>query len=105
MWMALTRAAHSALPWVSTTPFGREVVPEVYCTYIGRSGSAVTRRRSAAGWASSSAAKDSQPAGSSAGAPASCSVQAIQRKRSRTRSRVCSRPGWVIATPASLWLR
>ena len=37
--VALIRAPHNAFAWVQSTPFGREVVPEVYCTLKGASGS------------------------------------------------------------------
>ncbi len=34
-WAALTLAPHSALAWVSTTAFGRDVVPDVYWIHAG----------------------------------------------------------------------
>src|SRR5581483_3325326 len=74
---ALILAPHSALAWVHSTAFGRDVVPEVYCTLHGASGSAGRRGRSA-----ESANKDSKLSSSEvvAGTPASCAITAIQRR-------------------------
>ena len=44
---ALILAPHSALAWVHSTAFGRDVVPEVYCTLQGANGSVARRGRSA----------------------------------------------------------
>ena len=45
--MADVRAPHSALPCVHSTPLGRDVVPEVYCTEPCRHGSGSSLGRSA----------------------------------------------------------
>ena len=44
-WMAVVRAPHSALPCVHSTPLGREVVPDVYCTEPCRQGSGSSARQ------------------------------------------------------------
>ena len=43
--MADVRAPHSALPCVHSTPLGRDVVPEVYCTEPCRHGSGSSARQ------------------------------------------------------------
>jgi hypothetical protein len=59
--MALTCAPQSAFACVHSTPFGRDVVPDVYCTPIGRAGSG--GRLGARSASPSSPAKPSSAAG------------------------------------------
>ncbi len=51
---------HTTLPWVSTTPFGRPVVPEVYCTM--KTSSSPTGSSTSEGSAGTSASRSSRPA-------------------------------------------
>src|SRR5581483_1098905 len=74
---ALILAPHSALAWVHSTAFGRDVVPDVYCTLQGASGSLARRGRLLE--SANSDSKRSPRATADAGAPASCEITAIQR--------------------------
>jgi hypothetical protein len=66
------------LAWVHSTAFGRDVVPEVYCTLQGANGSVARRGRLAL--SANSASKASLRGALCAGAtPASCEVTASQR--------------------------
>src|SRR5690606_16121860 len=80
-WVALMRAPHSALAWVQSTPLGREVVPEVYCTENGAIGSYARAGRRCG--SASMASKDSLAAGApvSGSMPLSVVVSASQRRR------------------------
>src|SRR6201996_3143601 len=94
---ALILAPHSALAWVHSTAFGRDVVPEVYCTLQGASGSAGRRGQSA-----DSANSDSKlsPRATFAGTPASCEVTAIQRSPLQLAATSSAYAGCVIAAMA-----
>jgi hypothetical protein len=72
------------LAWVHSTPFGRAVVPDVYCTLPGAIGSCGRRGRAAS--SPSSESNEEARSGLDAGAaPASCAVTAIQFKRPQWR--------------------
>src|ERR1700761_7192214 len=98
---ALTFAPHSALACVHSTAFGRDVVPEVYCTLQGASGSMARRGRSAL--SANSASKLSLREGAFAGTPASCEVTAIQRRFLQLAATSSARDGWVMAATAPQW--
>jgi hypothetical protein len=69
------------LAWVHSTAFGRDVVPEVYCTLQAASGSVARRGRSAL--SANSASKLSPRRGlkpCAGAAPESCEITASQRK-------------------------
>jgi hypothetical protein len=79
-----------ALAWVHSTAFGRDVVPEVYCTLQGAQGSVARRGRSAL--SANSASKRSPRGAAAAGAvaaPGSCEITASQR-RPRQRAEIIS---------------
>jgi hypothetical protein len=65
------------LACVHSTAFGRDVVPEVYCTLQGASGSVARCGRSAL--SANRASKLSPRETGFAGTPASCEITAIQR--------------------------
>src|SRR5690606_24294490 len=103
---ALTRAPHSAFAWVQSTPFGREVVPDVYCTENGAIGSCGRAGRRSG--SASIASNDSSAAGAyvAGAARVSVAVTASQRRRGQAAvttgtSRGCVMPATTAASSAN----
>ena len=91
------RAPHSALAWLHSTALGRLVVPEVYCTLQGCSGSGARR---GAGSASSVAKRWPGSTGWAGGVPLSVSVTTIQRRPRQWAATAGANFGCVIAATA-----
>ncbi len=97
-------APQSALAWVQSTPLGREVVPEVYCTPTGAMGSA--GRSGMVAGSPSMAAKAEAASGAwpaAGGAPLSWAVTASHSRSGAKRLTNSARLGWVIAALAPEW--
>ena len=93
------RAPHSALAWVQSTPLGREVVPEVYCTLHAARGSGAWR---GSGSASSASKWWLRSVGCGGGTPLSSAVTASHFSRVQCVATNSAKRGWVMPATASL---